>query len=341
MALPGQKKRQIVQLPGLQHTPDWRMVDQGESSDGLFSGITNFFGGLFGGGANQVEEGRFISRQLIMGQPEVAAAGLKSALGLGDDMVLSQLLSGGVDQIVAEFKACGSESDLANLHYCLHGVVGNEKDIPPHVLESYDKGYYHGGRITRGDFDYGHAGMRLEDFMMSKHAQVAELSKVQVLALRLYTTSSYPLFNGPLRKGQNPHPLRMTVYHLAEALKCLRRVEAQEAPEEFNKVMLLYRGMKDTSLDQQKFMDVGGTETAPMSTSAKKDVALSYAASRCPLMFQFKTRGLGRGVSLSWCSCYPLEEEFLYPPMTYLQPEGIWLDKENTCIVVEVVPQMS
>ena len=60
-----------------------------------------------------------------------------------------------------------------------------------------------------------------------------------------------------------------------------------------------------------------------MSTSAKKEVALSYAASQCPLLFQYKTRGLGRGVSLSWVSCYPKEEEFLYPPMTFLQPEKV------------------
>ena len=67
-------------------------------------------------------------------------------------------------------------------------------------------------------------------------AQVAELSRANVLALRLYTTSSFPLFNGPLRAGVCPHPLRMTVYYLAEGLKALRRVEARAAPEEFNKV---------------------------------------------------------------------------------------------------------
>lgn len=66
--------------------------------------------------------------------------------------------------------------------------------------------------------------------------QVAELSRANVLALRLYTTSSFPLFNGPLRAGVCPHPLRMTVYYLAEGLKALRRVEARAAPEEFNKV---------------------------------------------------------------------------------------------------------
>jgi hypothetical protein len=114
-----------------------------------------------------------------------------------------------------------------------------------------------------------------------------------------------------------------------------------------------------------------------MSTSAKREVALSYAQSKCPLLFQYKTRGLGRGVPLSFLSCYPKEEEFLYPPMTcvsepyacalhgpasqhcvgrfhstgtlclaldshrYLAPESITTDETDGCTIVNVTPQMS
>ena len=49
-------------------------------------------------------------------------------------------------------------------------------------------------------------------------------------------------------------------------------------------------------------MAKGGTEPAPMSTSAKKDVALAYAESKCGLLFQYKTRGLGRGVDITFLS---------------------------------------
>ena len=80
---------------------------------------------------------------------------------------------------------------------------------------------------------------------------------------------------------------------------------------------------------------------APMSTSAKKEVALAYAESRCGLLFQYKTRGLGRGVALSFLSCYPKEEEYLYPPMTYLQPENVSKDTVDNCVIVDVTPQMS
>lgn len=40
----------------------------------------------------------------------------------------------------------------------------------------------------------------------------------------------------------------MTVYYLAEGLKSLRRVEAKAAPEQFNSMVLLYRGMRDTTI---------------------------------------------------------------------------------------------
>ena len=51
------------------------------------------------------------------------------------------------------------------------------------------------------------------------------------------------------------------------------RAQATIDGEEFNKSMWLWRGMKDMTLDLAEFMRVGGTEMAPMSTSASKEVA--------------------------------------------------------------------
>jgi len=310
---------------------------------GLFERFSGWVKNLLSGEEEAKEENeRYVARGLMLGQPEIAAAGLKVALGLNDDMVFATLLSKGVDQVVAEVHACGDENDLANLQYILHGKACNAPDLPEHVHSSLRNGWYHGGRIGLGDFDAGHEGMTLDDFVAHPHAVGAGLSRAQVVALRLYTTSSFPRFNAPLRAGQCPHPLRMTVYYLSEALKSLRRIEARDAPEVFNSIVYLYRGMRDTAIvDEKAFMTTGGTETAPMSTSAKKEVALSYASSRCGLLFQYRTRGLGRGVPLSFLSCYPKEEEFLYPPMTFLQPERTWHDDETQCTVVEVTPQMS
>ena len=76
-----------------------------------------------------------------------------------------------------------------------------------------------------------------------------------------------------------------------------------------------------------------------MSTSRSAIVAYQYAASSSPLIFKYKTRALGRGVSIEYLSFYPKEREYLYPPLTYLQPERIY--EENGYTVVEVTPQMS
>ena len=85
----------------------------------------------------------------------------------------------------------------------------------------------------------------------------------------------------------------------------------------------------------------GGTELAPMSTSRSKSVAFKYASSRAPLVFKYKTRGLGRGCSIGYLSLYPKEEEYLYPPLTFLRPTGRKQElKTEACqfTVVEVIP---
>ena len=56
-----------------------------------------------------------------------------------------------------------------------------------------------------------------------------KLERVHVLALRLYTTTSYPQFNTPLRNRVKPHPFAFSVYFLAEGLKILKGVAAQSA----------------------------------------------------------------------------------------------------------------
>jgi hypothetical protein len=80
-----------------------------------------------------------------------------------------------------------------------------------------------------------------------------------------------------------------------------------------------------------------------MSTTDDYNVAKSFAASRCGLIFVFTTQGHSKGVDIAAFSMYPKEREFLYPPLTYLL-----LDKsksvqrlEDGTIVVYVTPQMS
>ena len=240
-----------------------RKPNQSVMSIGTAQGISpsaQGIGGLFGNFVGWIGhmtlgpglgEDRFVATKLILGQPEAAAAGLKVALGLDDDQIFAKLLARGIEQVIDEVTAAGSDDDKANLRYCHTGRACERSDLPPHVARCIDSGWYHGGRLGSDDFDYGHAGMTLDDFVNHPSAKVAGLNHAQMLCLRLYTTSSFPLFNRPLRAGEVPHPLRMCVYHLAEGLKALRRVEARDDPEAFNRVMYLYRGMKDIALSDK------------------------------------------------------------------------------------------
>jgi len=276
-----------------------------------------------------------------LGQAMEAAEGLNALLGIDDPALRGSLLKLGLEAVELEFAEHGDAQDKANLHYVLHGAAADEasKEFPPHVREDYARGSYHGGALPPGDYDHGHGGMRLDDFVAHPHAQIAKLSRSHVLALRLYTTSSYRLLNAPLRARAKPHPFRMTVFYLAEGLKKLRAVSAQLEPDMFNEVVWLYRGMRDMTVDASTFMVSGGTELACMSTTRSHEVARKYAASQVPLIFKYKTRGLGRGCSLEFLSVYPKEKEYLYPPLTYLQPEATYEDDGMS--FVEVTPQMA
>ena len=127
-----------------------------------------------------------------------------------------------------------------------------------------------------------------------------------------------------------------------EALKKLRKVAAKLNAEEYNQVLHLWRGMKNMTFDLAEFKKHGGTELAPMSTSAHKSIAMSYAGSQRGLVMSFATRGLSRGVEIHEFSVYPKEREFLYPPLTYmLFDETRQVTNEDDCTVVPMTLQMS
>ena len=153
-----------------------------------------------------------------------------------------------------------------------------------------------------------------------------------MLALRLYTTTSYPQFNNPLRKGQKPHPFAFSVIFLAEGLKILKSIAAQSA--DFTKERTLWRGMANMIV-LEEFKQCGGTELAPMSTSASKATAYSYAQSKVPLIFKYNVRGMTLGCSIDFLSVYPGEAEFLYAPLTYICYKGESKDGDTTVISVE------
>ena len=106
----------------------------------------------------------------------------------------------------------GDKDDIDNFYSVKDGTSGN--DIPDHVRLSFQTGKYHGGDITESEYDTGNAGKKLADFHKHEFSVLAGLLIWHVLVLRLYTSSSFRLFNAPLRSlltnnGQTKsrHPL--------------------------------------------------------------------------------------------------------------------------------------
>ena len=200
---------------------------------------------------------KFVSRALVLGQPVQAARGLGVVLGL-DNEQLGRKLRSGIQAVVKEFRRHGTLQDIQNLEYVLNGVA-NKTLIPEHVKAAIRVGKYHGGALSADDFDHGHDGMTLDSFVAHEASRIAMLDKVHVLVLRLYTTSSFTCINNALRAGTVPHPFRMTVYYMAEAIRKLRAVGAMLEPQSFTQIVYLWRGMKDMRVTND-FLKSGGSE---------------------------------------------------------------------------------
>ena len=82
----------------------------------------------------------------------------------------------------------------------------------------------------------------------------------------------------------------------------------------------LWRGMRNMKVTDV-FAESGGTELAFMSTTSDISVAVKYSMSSNSLLFRISVPDfMSMGADLKWLSAFPKEDEFLYPPLTYLKP---------------------
>jgi hypothetical protein len=264
-------------------------------------------------------------KQMILGEPEEAALGIDRFMRVASSVVHAGMAQG-VAAIVAEFEAAGTESDRECLRYVMHERAG-----------SSDKEFPNGVR------DQGRNGEVLEDFVNHTHSQQAGLSVAHVLALRLYTTAAFVSLNTPLRdvKSTSPHPFPVTIRFITEAIKQLRSVGASQ---DSKGDMELWRGLRDLTVDSS-FMEKGGTEIAPMSTTTSLVTAIKYSYwSDSSVLLKLTTSSfMQRGADLSFLSAFPGEAEVLYPPLTFLQPVRhfeMTLDNSAQYTVIEVVPHI-
>ena len=229
-------------------------------------------------------------KQIRLGQPEDSTHGVEVLLGVTDAM-MGQFYQDPIGAIQKEFALHGSADDKENLRCALNGIK-----------------------------KLGWAsGISLDVLLTHQNATTAKLKGHHILALRIYTTSSYSRINDPLRQDppQRPHPFAATTFFIDKAIKMLRAVAA--SLPNAHTMQVYWRGMKDLGLTME-FLQKGGTEFACLSTSASQEVAVNFAASSLPLVFKFETKDFtSRGADIGWLSVYPNEKEALYPPLTYLR----------------------
>ena len=292
-------------------------------------------------------------RTLKTGCSAKAGEGLKLAVGL-DDKMLANMLKDPDISIECELLVTGLGGhedgcldDIDNFYSIKYGKSGDWEEteikfdniddetkapIPCHVKKSMETGQYHGDSFKKDEYDQLlsddpktqilNKGKKFKDFHEHRISVLTCLLIYEVLVLRLYTSTTYKLFNAPLRSlvggVKLQHPLRFTIYALTEGIKKLRAVETNDDPDGFNSPKDLWRGMKNMTVDQQ-FLLQGGTEMVVMSTTSEKNIALSYAQSGDPLIFKFKTVGLSKGVNIQFLSLYPKEVEYIYPVHLFKQ----------------------
>jgi len=112
----------------------------------------------------------------------------------------------------------------------------------------------------------------------------------------------------------------------------------------------LFRGMSNVEL-QSSFVQHGGTELAPMSTTEDIKIAIQYGATGLQaILLRVRTTGfMNLGAELKWLSAFPFEEELLYPPATYLKPwpkgqppkPRVFKMGNTIFLVIDVEPQLS
>lgn len=181
----------------------------------------------------------------------------------------------------------------------------------------------------------------IDALMQAEQVLASGLDRAHVVALRLYTTSTYGSVNQPLRTDPptKPHPLAVTTYYISEGIKLLRSVAGglpgAHQPQD------LWRGMKDLTISDG-FLESGGTEFACMSTTLSQETAFDFASSQAPMILKLETKDfMSRGADISFLSVYPGESETLFPPLTFLRPiakETVALDgKEHLMVRCEPV----
>eukprot|EP00322_Chrysochromulina_rotalis_P013516 CAMPEP_0115839736 /NCGR_PEP_ID=MMETSP0287-20121206/6405_1 /TAXON_ID=412157 /ORGANISM="Chrysochromulina rotalis, Strain UIO044" /LENGTH=770 /DNA_ID=CAMNT_0003293317 /DNA_START=17 /DNA_END=2329 /DNA_ORIENTATION=+ len=277
---------------------------------------------------------------LVTGRPIDAALGIEHFMNVRSSFVMP-VAKDGVEAIVREVQASGTPVDKECLHYILHERAGSSSVVFSNGNLQRDctpDGAIHHKRLNADGL-----GKSFDDFCNDPAALVSMLAPPHVLALRLYTTAAYKSLNTPLRNtdpARPPHGFPLTIKYICDGIGQLRAVGAaggEDGPLD------LWRGLKNLRV-QDSFIQRGGTEQAPMSTTTDLKIAVQYSLGDSSLLFKLRTNSfMQRGADLTFLSAFPGEAEILFPPLTYLRPTGkcmhlSFADSTVKYTVVEVEP---
>jgi hypothetical protein len=268
------------------------------------------------------------AKMLRTGEVEEGADGIWLALGVeeGGERCLA-IQRDGCAEIEREFREGGQDDPPWMAEAGKHDGLGSDWARFEYVRKARAKMLVQRNGAARDAG--GNSGKALGDFM--KHPHAGKLKQAHVLALRLYTSNSYPRINDPLRQGAKPHPFAATTYFIYDALRKLRSLRRGEATAG----KTFWRGMSNMGVGEG-FLKQGGTEMACMSTTEDEGVARTFAKVRGahnvkpgdeqpnPLLLKVEAGNMyDCGADLQWLSMYPDEKEVLFPPLTYMKATHI------------------
>jgi hypothetical protein len=157
------------------------------------------------------------------------------------------------------------------------------------------------------------------------------LLREEVISVVLFTGPMFTAYNSVLSKfpvdlarAFAPVNFTTTLHVIISAIQKLSvRTPVQS---------IVYRGtggrgyLPDCFWEPQEGLNVYGyTEFGVMSMTSSKDVALEYSGVLCdrshPAVLAFAAGAVDRGANVQELSQFPLEIEFTFPPLSYIQPE--------------------
>lgn len=193
-----------------------------------------------------------------------------------------------------------------------------------------------------GEYDLGHDGLTLKDFLQRAVKRGATLTLVEVAVLRMYTTLFYQPWNNALRRldpsfrpdgGASLKEWATCIAVLFSAVMKLSGVAPRDA--DGNAIKRVWRGVDESERElpepflkpcqENGFYHPGGAEQAFSSTTTDPFTAHNFSGgwwvSGTILEIDF-TAG-SRGADVSFLSCYPEERELLLPPFCMFSTHGM------------------